>query len=59
MAKKKIWNSALINITFRPPKMDKIGFAHGEGKNNFASGPSFLLILGLQAKYSEALCPEK
>ena len=39
--------------------MDKIGFAHGEGKNNFASGPSFLLILGLQAKYSEALCPEK
>ena len=78
-------NSAWFNIFLKPPKWDKIGFSHGEGKNYFffffssvvafkqTKGPILLqvkkfekcfkntlllLILGLQATFSEAFQPK-
>ena len=37
IAKKKIWNSVLLNILFRPPKRANLVFAHAEGKNYLLS----------------------
>ena len=37
IAKKKIWNSILLNILFRPLKRANLVFAHAEGKNYLLS----------------------